>query len=128
MMTDIINLGVPNDFQQILIDTFLGLPFHDADVSDIIRCCGVFKGGAIPFIGLFFVVVYYFIARAFYSYLRNDDHYKNTRKHSSDKEGESYITKGERDTKKLFIVIWVLVIMLLAVISLALYSINSGLV
>lgn len=87
-----------------------------------------FKGGAIPFIGLFFVVVYYFIARAFYSYLRNDDHYKNTRKHSSDKEGESYITKGERDTKKLFIVIWVLVIMLLAVISLALYSINSGLV
>lgn len=43
-MTDIINLGVPNDFQQILIDTFLGLPFHDADVSDIIRCCGVFQG------------------------------------------------------------------------------------
>lgn len=59
-----------------------------------------FKGGAIPFIGLFFVVVYYFIARAFYSYLRNDDHYKNTRKHSSDKEGESYITKGEKGYEK----------------------------
>lgn len=86
-----------------------------------------FKGGAIPFIGLFFVVAYYFIARAFYSYLRNDDYYKNTKKHSSDMEGESYITKGESDTKKLFIVIWVLVILVLAVLSLALYSINNGL-
>lgn len=85
-----------------------------------------FKGGAIPFIGLFFVVVYYFIARAFYSYLRNDDFYKNTRKHSSDMDGESYITKGKSDSKKLFIVIWVLVILVLAVVSLALYSINSG--
>ena len=87
-----------------------------------------FKGGAIPFIGMFFVVVYYLIARAFYSYLRNDEFYKNNRKHSSDMEGESYVTKGKSDTKKLFLVIWVLVILLLAVISLALYSINSGLV
>ena len=85
-----------------------------------------FKGGAIPFIGLFFVVVYYFIARAFYSYLRNDDYYKNTKNHSSDMEGESYITKGESDTKKLFIVIWVLIILVLAAVSLMLYSINSG--
>ena len=87
-----------------------------------------FKGGSIPFIGLFFVVVYYFIARAFYNYLRNDDFYKNTRNHSSDMQGESYITKGESDTKKLFIVIWVLVILVLAILSLILYSINSGLV
>ena len=36
-----------------------------------------FKGGPIPFIGLFFVVVFYFISRAFYAYLRNDDFYKN---------------------------------------------------
>lgn len=87
-----------------------------------------FKGGSIPYIGLLFVVVYYFIARAFYAYLRNDNFYKNTRNHSSDVEGESYITKGESDTKKLFVVIWVLVILVLAVVSLALYSINSGLV
>lgn len=45
-----------------------------------------FNGGSIPFIGVFFVVIYYFIARAFYSYLRNDDKYKNTRKHKSDKK------------------------------------------
>ena len=87
-----------------------------------------FRGGAIPFIGLFFVVVYYFIARAFYSYLRNDDFYKNKGNYSSDMGGEKYITKGKSDTKKLFLVIWVLVILLLAAISLALYSINSGLV
>ena len=87
-----------------------------------------FKGGSIPFIGLFFVVVYYFIARIFYSYLRNDDFYKNKRNHSSDMNDENYITKGKSDTKKLFLVIWVLVILALAVISLALYSINSGLV
>lgn len=87
-----------------------------------------FKGGEIPFIGLFFVVVYYFIARAFYSYLRNDGYYKNTRNRSSDKKGEKYITKGERDNKKLFLVIWVLAILLLAAVSLMLYSINFGLV
>ncbi|WP_297826845.1 hypothetical protein [uncultured Methanobrevibacter sp.] len=87
-----------------------------------------FKGGQIPFIGLFFVVVFYFIARAFYNYLRNDDYYRNTKKRSSDKKCEKYITKGEKDTKKLFLVIWVLVILFLSALSLVLYSINSGLV
>lgn len=87
-----------------------------------------FKGGSIPFIGLFFVVIYYFIARMFYNYLRNDDEYKNTRKHSSDIKGEKYLVKGERDTKKIFIVVWVLVILLLSAISLWLYSFNNGLI
>ena len=87
-----------------------------------------FNGGSIPFIGLVFVVVFYFIARAFYSYLRNDDYYKNNKNHSSDKPGESYIVKGESDTKKVFLIIWVLVILVLAAVSLWLYSFNHGLV
>ncbi len=87
-----------------------------------------FNGGAIPYIGLVFVVVYYFISRAFYNYLRNDDEYKNSRKRSSDKPGESYLTKGESDIKKTFIVVWVLVILFLSAISLWLYSINNALI
>ena len=39
-----LNLGVPNDFQQILIHIFFSLPFHDADVSDINCCRDVFQG------------------------------------------------------------------------------------
>ena len=84
--------------------------------------------GSIPYIGLLFVVVFYFITRAFYNYLRNDDFYKNNKKHSSDIDGESYIIKGERDNKKIFIIVWMLVILVLAAISLWLYSINNGLV
>ena len=87
-----------------------------------------FNGGQIPFIGLFFVVVFYFIARMFYSYLRNDELYKNNRKYSSDLAGESYITKGERDTKKIFVVVWVIVILLLSVLSLILYSLNNSMI
>ena len=86
-----------------------------------------FKGGSIPFIGIAFVVVYYFASRMFYNYLRNDGKYHNSRKRTSDVEGESYLIKGERDSKKMFIVVWVLVILLLAGISLWLYSINNGL-
>ena len=86
-----------------------------------------FKGGSVPFIGLFFVVVFYFLTRAFYNYLRNDELYKNTRNRSSDMPGESYIVKGQRDVKKIFIVVWVIVILLLAAVSLWLYSYNSGL-
>lgn len=82
--------------------------------------------GQIPYIGLFFVVVFYFIARAFYNYLRNDDFYKNNRNHKSDKKGESYIIKGERDSKKIFIVVWMMVILVLAAVSLWLYSYNTG--
>ena len=87
-----------------------------------------FKGGSIPFIGLFFVVVFYFIARAFYNYLRNDEFYKNTRNHTSDKPDESYLIKGERDTKKMFIIVWIFVILILAALSLWLYSYNNGLI
>ena len=102
---------------------FMFLMFLTSSVASIF-----FNGGQIPYIGLLFVVVFYFIARAFYNYLRNDDYYKNTKNRSSDKKGENYITKGERDTKKLFLVIWVLVILVLSAISLSLYSINFGLV
>ena len=82
--------------------------------------------GSIPYIGLILVVIFYFIARLFYAYLRNDDFYKNNRNHSSDKKGERYITKGERDGKKIFIVVWMLVILVLAAVSLWLYSYNTG--
>ena len=82
--------------------------------------------GSIPYIGLIFVVIFYFIARLFYAYLRNDDFHKNNRNHSSDKKGERYITKGERDGKKIFIVVWMLVILVLAAVSLWLYSYNTG--
>ena len=87
-----------------------------------------FKGGSIPFIGIAFVVVYYFISRAFYNYLRNDDEYKNNRKMSSDVADERYVTKGKSDSKKVFLVVWVLVILVLAAVSLWAYSINNGLV
>lgn len=87
-----------------------------------------FNGGSIPFIGIAFVVIFYFISRAFYNYLRNDGEYKNTRKFSSDRADERYITKGKRDSKKLFVVVWILVILMLAAASLWLYSINMGLV
>ena len=83
--------------------------------------------GSIPYIGLIFVVIFYFAARMFYNYLRNDDFYKNNKNHTSDMKGESYITKGEMDSKKIFIIIWVLVILVLAAISLWLYSYNRGL-
>ena len=87
-----------------------------------------FNGGLIPYIGLVFVVVFYFITRMFYNYLRNDDFYKNNRQYSSDKSDEKYIVKGEKDTKKIFIVVWVIIILILAALSLWLYSINHGLV
>lgn len=87
-----------------------------------------FNGGQIPFIGLFFIVVFYFIARAFYAYLRNDDFYKNTRQHSSDKPGERYWIKGERDSKKIFIIVWIFVILILAAVSIWLYAYNHGLI
>lgn len=83
-----------------------------------------FNGGSIPYIGLVFVVVFYFAAKMFYNYLRNDDFYKNNKNHSSDMPGESYITKGESEPKKLFVAVWVVVILILSAVSLWLYSIN----
>lgn len=87
-----------------------------------------FRGSPIPFIGLAFVVIYYFLARAFYNYLRNDDFYKNTRFHSSDMPDEKYWIKGERDAKKLFIIVWIFLMLVLAAISIWLYSFNHGLI
>ncbi|WP_298522710.1 hypothetical protein [uncultured Methanobrevibacter sp.] len=84
--------------------------------------------GQLPFVGVIVIVAFYFISRMFYSYLRNDDYYKNTRKYSSDKKGESYITKGESDTKKLFIVIWLIVILILGAAAMVLYLHNRGMV
>ena len=55
------------------------------------------------------IIAFIFICRAFYNFLRNDDEYKNTRKRSSDIKGESYITKGESDIKKIFLVVWVFI-------------------
>lgn len=82
----------------------------------------MFPGRPIPVGSMFFVIVYYFIARAFYTYLRNDDLYKNTRQHSSDKPGEKYWIKGERDNRKIFIIVWIFLILVLAAVSLIVYS------
>lgn len=87
-----------------------------------------FSGSSISYIAIAFVVAFYFIARMFYSYLRNDELYKNTKQYSSDKPGEKYITKGSADVKKTFVIIWVIVVLLLAAVSLWLYSFNAGLV
>lgn len=87
-----------------------------------------FKGGSVPVIELFFVVIFYFLTRAFYNYLRNDELYRNTRKRSSDMPDEKYIVKGQKDVKKIFIIVWVIVILLLAAVSLWLYSVNNGLI
>jgi prolipoprotein diacylglyceryltransferase len=100
---------------------FLALLFSAISVTFL-------KGGLIPVIGLVMFVIFYFITRMFYSYLRNDDKYKNSRSVSSDKPGEKYYTKGERDPKKLFVVAWLIVILILTSASLWLYSFNNGLV
>ncbi len=55
------------------------------------------------------ILAFIFICRACYNFLRNDNEYKNTRKRSSDIKGESYITKGESDIKKIFLVVWVFI-------------------
>ena len=64
----------------------------------------------------------------FYNYLRNDELYKNTAKRSSDSPDEDYIIKGDKDFKKIFIIVWVIVILILVAVSLYLYSLNMGLV
>ncbi|WP_305515181.1 MULTISPECIES: hypothetical protein [unclassified Methanobrevibacter] len=86
------------------------------------------NGGLLPVIGIVMFVIFYFITRTFYNYLRNDDQYKNNRRVSSDMPGEKYITKGESDIKKVFIVAWLIVITILVSVALWLYSFNNGLV
>ena len=46
----------------------------------------------------------------------------------SDKLGEKYYVKGESDPKKIFIVVWLIIILMLSSASLWLYSFNNGLV
>ena len=86
------------------------------------------NGGLVPILGVVMFVIFYFITRAFYSYLRNDEKYKNNRQISSDLPGEKYFTKGESDIKKVFVVVWLLVILVLTSASLWLYSFNNGLI
>lgn len=62
-----------------------------------------FNGGSVPYIGIAFVVIYYFIARAFYTYLRNDDEYKNNRKITSDKKMKATSPKAEAIRKRSFL-------------------------
>jgi hypothetical protein len=76
----------------------------------------VSPGLNIVFSGIF-IIAFVFICRAFYNYLRNDDKYKNTRNRSSDVKGESYITKGESDIRKLFIIFWVILMTILLAIT-----------
>ena len=85
-------------------------------------------GGLIPVIGVVMFVIFYFITRVFYNYLRNDSEYKNSRQTSSDMPGEKYLTKGDFDSKKLFVVVWLIVILILASVSLWLYSFNNALI
>lgn len=86
------------------------------------------NGGLLPIIGVVMFVIFYFITKVFYNYLRNDDHYKNNRQTSSDMPGEKYYTKGESDSRKIFVVVWLMVILILTSISLWIYSFNNGLV
>ena len=76
------------------------------------------NGGLLPFVGVVMFVIFYYITRIFYNYLRNDDKYKNNSQISSDMPGEKYYIKGESDSKKLFIVIWLMVILILISVSL----------
>ncbi len=69
-----------------------------------------------------FIIVFIFICRAFYNFLRNDEQYKNTRKRSSDIKGESYITKGESDIKKVFLIIWIFIMTILLAITFVLIA------
>ena len=84
--------------------------------------------GQLPFVGVILIVAFYFISRVFYSYLRNDNYYKNSKNYTSDRKGERYITKGESDSKKMFIVIWIIIILLLASAAMVLYLFNNGLI
>lgn len=63
------------------------------------------------------IIAFVFICRAFYNFLRNDEEYKNTRKRTSDIKGESYITKGEKDIKKIFVVFWIFLMTILLAVT-----------
>ena len=87
----------------------------------------LFPGIAMMYVNVILIIFFWVISRSFYYYLRSDNTYRNTRKFSSDKKGERYWIKGEKDNKKLFIVIWLIVILALLSISMWLYMLNGGL-
>ena len=64
------------------------------------------------------VVIFVYISRFFYSYLRNDEFYVNNKSKSSDMKGESYIVKGETDIKKIGIIMWIILMDVLLAVSL----------
>ena len=72
--------------------------------------------GGIVYSGIL-IIVFIFICGAFYNFLRNDNEYINTRKRTSDIKGESYITKGESDIKKIFLVVWIFIMTILLSIT-----------
>lgn len=74
------------------------------------------------------IVIFWRLSKSFYNYLRNDDFYKNNKSINSDKKGEKYLIKGDADGKKIFIIVWVIVILILLVVSMWLYSYNHGFV
>ena len=86
------------------------------------------KGELIPVFTVIMFFIFYLITKAFYSYLRNDEKYKNNKQLSSDMPNEKYFTKGEFDIKKVFIVVWLMIILILTSLSLWLYSVNNAFV
>ena len=68
------------------------------------------------------IIIFVYISRFFYNYLRNDEFYKNNKNKSSDMKGESYLTKGETDIKKIFIIFLIILMDVLLAISLYLIS------
>ncbi len=89
---------------------FLMLMLLLSSVVILIRLDNIIYSGVI-------IVAFIFICRAFYNFLRNDDEYKNTRKRSSDLKGESYITKGESDIRKIFLIIWIFIMTILLALT-----------
>ncbi len=66
------------------------------------------------------IIIFYRLSKLFYFYLRNDEYYKNNRKQSSDKKDEKYIIKGESDIKKIFLIFWIFLMLILLSVALIL--------
>lgn len=86
------------------------------------------RGNLAPYLGAILLVVFFIISCSFYNFLRNDDEFKNTRSKSSDVDGQHYIIKGEKDSKKLFIVIWLIFILFCSSIAMFLLLKNKSLI
>ncbi|WP_220607437.1 hypothetical protein [Methanobrevibacter oralis] len=86
------------------------------------------KSSLASYLGVILLIVFFILSRSFYNFLRNDDEFKNTKKRSSDVKGEHYIIKGEKDSKKLFIIIWVIFILFCLSIAMILFLKNKALI